>query len=139
MREYTRKWRATHPDSAREKRREWVAANPDKVREQQRRYCAANPDKLRAKNDKRRALMAGNGGSHTAEEWQALCAQYGNQCIGPGPHSGPLCRDHVIPLKPRDGSTGGTSNIDNIQPLCKACNARKSNKTIDYRGNAGQI
>ncbi|MCR5475693.1 MAG: HNH endonuclease [Lachnospiraceae bacterium] len=30
--------------------------------------------------------------------------------------------DHIVPL-----SRGGTSNIDNLRGLCRACNGRKSN------------
>ena len=33
-----------------------------------------------------------------------------------------LTRDHKIPL-----TLGGTNNLDNIQPLCHSCNAKKSN------------
>jgi hypothetical protein len=39
--------------------------------------------------------------------------------------------DHV-----KSVSAGGTSEIENLQLLCGSCNAKKSDKAIDYRGAA---
>jgi 5-methylcytosine-specific restriction endonuclease McrA len=43
-----------------------------------------------------------------------------------------LTRDHIIPL----GLPGASDSIDNIQPLCGPCNARKGRSVKDYRAAA---
>lgn len=81
---------------------------------------------------KRRSSKIGNG-FHTQEEWQQLCDIYGNICLCCGSFEKLLTVDHIIPL-----SKGGTDYIDNIQPLCMNCNAKKHTKIIDYRRNYAQ-
>lgn len=68
-------------------------------------------------------------GSHTLLEWQNVKAIFNWTC--------PSCyktepeikleADHIVPI-----SKGGSDNIENIQPLCRSCNASKSAKTIRY-------
>jgi len=102
----------------------------EKYRETHRNWDRANPEKLAAKNQRRRALKLGNGGSFAAQEWIALKHKYGYRCLGCG-RAEPeivLTPDHVIPLV-----LGGRNDITNIQPLCRSCNSRKHTKIIDYR------
>ncbi len=69
------------------------------------------------------------GGSHTLEQWNELKRKYNLTCPSCNKKEPEikLTRDHIISL-----SNKGTDNIENIQPLCNSCNAKKSTKTIRY-------
>ena len=56
-----------------------------------------------------------------------LAAHYGRCCLlcGTGQE---LLVDHIIPLRRK-----GTSDIENLQILCRTCNFRKGIQIIDYR------
>lgn len=128
-------YRAAHPTYARDYHQKNKTARnqnskehlqklkTDPVRYQaylERKYvCAGN----------RRARKAGNSGSHTVKEWQALCEAAGHRCLCCG-SARKLTRDHVIPI-----DSGGSDNIENIQPLCKSCNSSKGTKSTDYRSH----
>ena len=81
---------------------------------------------------KRKLRMKEIPGSHTREEWEQLLAGYEGKCAYCGKvmveELGPdqVTRDHVIPV-----SKGGTDNIDNIVPACRACNSSKNDR-LDY-------
>lgn len=51
---------------------------------------------------------------------------HGDKCLCCG--SPKITLDHVIPVY-----LGGKNEIENLQPLCKSCNSKKSTKIIDYR------
>lgn len=89
-------------------------------------------DNLRATENKRRSMKTQAGGYFTPEEWFTLCFAVGFMCLCCR-DTKPLEADHVLPV-----SKGGSSFLYNIQPLCKSCNSRKNNKTIDYRENLGE-
>ena len=143
----SRLWRLANPEAAREHRRKWQQANPEKAKEGSRRYYHANSDAMKESNRKwyrnnpeasaakyhrRQTLKTKAGGSYTAAEWKDLCHHFGNKCLCCGRDDVKLTADHVTPV-----SKGGSSNIDNIQPLCGICNSRKKDKTIDYRPGSG--
>lgn len=93
-------------------------------------WLAANQTENRAKSHRARIKSLGAEGTFSGEEWETLKAQYDNRCVS--------CRkqepeinleaDHVLPL-----AVGGSGSIENIQPLCRSCNAKKRTKHIDYR------
>jgi 5-methylcytosine-specific restriction endonuclease McrA len=129
----------------REKRKEYYAANREKYREQNRAYQETHRDRLREQKDtyrrnnleayavreaNRRARKAKAGGSFTLQEWHDLCAYFSFTCLRCGRQAPDieLTVDHVVPL-----SQGGRNSIENLQPLCRACNTSKHARTIDYR------
>lgn len=66
-------------------------------------------------------------GTHTRDDWLALVAFCGGKCVMCG-NSGHLDRDHIKPVY-----QGGSDSIENIQPLCAACNAGKGADSTDRR------
>ena len=92
-----------------------------------KKYQKENPDKYKSYKQKRRAMGTEAGGSFTPSEWRDLCRKYDGRCLCCG-RKKKLAADHVIPI-----SKGGSSDISNIQPLCKSCNSRKFTGTTDFR------
>ena len=136
--ERKRIWYQQNAERAREAARQDRAENPEKARiyrethqEQQAAYAhrwkKENPDKNRVRANRYYARRQGAAGDYTLQEWEAPCARYGYRCLCCGQQK-PLSADHIVPV-----SKGGANTIDNIQPLCKPCNSRKGDKTIDYR------
>lgn len=115
-------------DEERAYRADYYASHKQEASDYQKSYSAIHPEVVSANAAKRRARVKNAGGQFTASEFAAVCDKYGGNCIGPGPHSGKLTADHVVPL-----ALGGSNDISNIQPLCKHCNCSKQDKTIDYR------
>lgn len=79
-------------------------------------------------NSRYRTAKTSAGGTYTAEQFKHLCEYYDNSCACCRKCNVPLEADHVLPV-----SKGGTSDITNIQPLCRTCNASKGRREIDYR------
>jgi len=134
---YMRQKRAADPARARKQSRENMrrqratAEGAARARAANKRWRNRNPEKMQAHNKRVKAIRRSIPGAHTLAEWQALKAHYQYRCLRCGKYEPDivLTEDHVIPV-----SKGGTNNIDNIQPLCLACNASKGNRhTTDYR------
>ena len=109
--------------------KEWSKSNRLLRNRYDRTYYHKHPKVIERKWRKRRTAKLSSIGSHTNDEWLELCHQHGNACVRCGRTGVKLTRDHIIPL----GKDGSTDFIDNIQPLCRSCNAKKARKTIDYR------
>lgn len=102
--------------------------------EEVRLWRAKYPEraKRKAKHDKvrRRAMLLGCEGCHTETEWEEILKSSNYKCLSCNTGNN-ITKDHIIPL-----SIGGTDFIDNLQPLCRSCNAKKALRYIDYRHNA---
>lgn len=129
-------WRAANPDrikrSSPDKEREivrrWQRQHPQAMREAAHRWRQNNPASNKRMQHRKRIRRLGQTGEvFTAQEWTDLCAEYDNRCCACGSDE-PLTVDHVIPV-----IRNGPTTIDNIQPLCMACNQRKGRRIIDYR------
>ena len=118
----------TNKDAVVARNNKWNKANRAKVNTARRKWNAENPEAVRVEKHTRRARLTGNGGSYTANEWQALLehCDYICQCCG---EEKDLTVDHIIPV-----TLGGTSNIDNLQPLCQPCNSSKGAKIFNFLG-----
>ena len=106
-----REYQRANPRANRRRVKEWQRTNRERRREHARRYTS-----------RKRA----NGGSHTVEEWLALCDAYDGKCARCGAEEQTL--DHIVPVL-----LGGSNDIENIQPLCRSCNSSKGAKELDYR------
>ena len=129
LRERVRAWGAAHPEQVAKRGRRYRSKHPEMVSERHKIARATHPEyeqnpRRKAKKVSyqatRRAREVGVGGSHTQEEWEALCAAHGGACAWCGCTYKPLTRDHIVPL-----SRGGSHDITNIQPLCRNCNCKK--------------
>ena len=101
--------------------------HPEKHAEYTAKYQKSHKEEYSAYYNVRKTRKTQAGGSFTAKAWLDLCKCYGNKCLRCNRRR-KLTADHVIPV-----SKGGTSNIDNIQPLCGPCNSSKGAKSTDYR------
>lgn len=100
-----------------------------------RRRCQEDPEGMRLKfltvAHRRRERHTQNGERSTVQlevYWQVFKRDnYKCLCCGSAEQ---LELDHIVPI-----SKGGRSVLDNLQVLCRGCNASKHTKIIDYREN----
>ena len=120
---------------ARDKR--YYAENKEKILERQRqsgsKYYRRNKDKFRAKWARRYAKTKALPATLTAEQWEAIKAEYNYSCAycGKGWHelNHVLEQEHVIPV-----SQGGGYTAENIVPSCRDCNRKKHARTPEQAG-----
>jgi 5-methylcytosine-specific restriction endonuclease McrA len=131
--EKVKKYYVLNKEYIKVKSKNYYNSNINKCRESQKRYREDPKNKdvitacIKVNKTRRRNRVYNNGGSFTSKEWIDLINTYDRICLCCNTKT-KLTADHVIPLV-----KGGSSNIDNIQPLCMKCNLKKGIKIIDYR------
>lgn len=120
------RWR--DPEQIKAYMAEYSAANRGAINAGQQRWKKANRERVQAQQRARRALTGYLPLKN--QFWNELKAKYDHCCLACGRREPEvrLEKDHVVPVK-----SGGTNDPGNFQPLCRPCNARKGNRTIDYR------
>ena len=127
--------------SASHKGKTWNAEEREKNRQGQfKRFKKIIPDyhpEIEDRQYRRKKRLVKNGGFHSKYEWEELKAKCDWTCkmCGRKEPEIKLTKDHILPVM-----HGGKDNIENIQPLCRSCNASKSTKIlIENRVNSGEV
>jgi 5-methylcytosine-specific restriction endonuclease McrA len=150
--EYTRQWSANNKERKAESDRQYRKANPDKIRAGFLDWASRNPEKLKqysanwVKNnsEKSRAIKKAwdqrnpNARRDKVNRYRAKAAKnrtfkilpfelkriYNSPCFFCGTTQS-IEADHIIARE-----RGGDHSFGNLMPLCRSCNASKSDKTI---------
>lgn len=127
---YMREYVARNRKALNEKTRLANKRNPAQARARRIRWSKKNRPRLAVLAAVRRTRKAGGGGAFTVQEWEQLKKAYDYTCLACGKREPDirLTTDHVISV-----FNGGSSFIDNIQPLCQPCNTSKGKGNTDYR------
>ena len=127
VKEKNKRYHQEHREEIAARKKRNAEANPEAMKTSQRKYSQRHPEAIRAKSHVRRARLKA-GGKYSVRDWFALCEKYGDRCLACGVIPDLLTVDHIRPV-----SKGGPNTIENLQPLCGACNYRKGKREIDYR------
>ena len=87
-----------------------------------KKYGKTDKGKQARRNAKAIRRMREKTGKVNLEEWNNKLKEFNHSCAY-CKSSDKIEQDHIIPL-----SKGGKHEINNIQPLCRSCNAQKSAK-----------
>jgi hypothetical protein len=117
-------WHRANADHRRITSKVWRQENAEKIKAVKKAWLAANKLRTRVYVENRRVRKLANGGSHTAEQIEALYIRQRERCAGCNKSIRKYYEiDHIIPI-----TRGGSNNISNIQLLCLPCNRTKHNK-----------
>lgn len=123
VKEKSKRYYITNKRKKLSKSKEYRENNKEKLSSYNSEYCKNNRDLCSMKSSRRRAIKAGNGGSHTVDQRKNKFQELGNICYYCG-IPGKMTVDHLTPI-----SRGGTDDIGNIVPACLRCNCSKRDRT----------
>lgn len=102
--------------------------NDEEFRNHKRKYAVAYAKKHKYEkyiwNNNYRVRRRNAEGSFNIKDWIEILKKNDYSCVLCG-IKGMMTIDHIIPL-----SKEGTNYPENIQPLCRSCNCKKSNKIL---------
>jgi 5-methylcytosine-specific restriction endonuclease McrA len=130
------KMRGARPNIQKEKNPNWKGGNAgyylrnkERINKYSKKWSQEHREIVSFYAKERHRRNKGAIGLHTLEEWETLKKMYDYMCL--------CCKrvepeikleeDHIVPI-----TMGGSNFINNIQPLCRSCNARKNIKIINY-------
>lgn len=85
-------------------------------------------DRQNKTNRAERLAKARQLGRHLPDEWQALVETFNSACVKCGAGADDVVKDHIVPIY-----QGGSDALENLQPLCRSCNAAKGPEAKDFR------
>ena len=90
-----------------------------------KKYYSTEKGKLVArKNATKHRHNKRAGGEFDIDVWNEKLVRLNHRCVYCGTKEN-IGIDHIVPV-----SRGGSNHVDNLQPLCRSCNSRKSNSLI---------
>lgn len=117
----------------------WAAGAPErskKAREAASKKWQSKESLSEGKKKRSERLAeAREKGKHTKEQWDEMKEFFGFTCLKCGKSEPEIevVKDHILPIY-----QGGSDGLDNIQPLCRACNSGKGPENLDYRAEAAK-
>lgn len=116
-----------------ERLREYKQTNKELMKEKYSLYCQTEQGKEnnRLRSRKYKSLKAGLDSSLSKNDIELILTIQNNECSCCGVEFTSAFKyeiDHIIPV-----SLGGSLCLDNVQLLCRSCNAKKKDKIIMYR------
>ncbi len=133
-------WQKANPERRKEIRAKWIENNKEKMQLIRLAWKKENPEKVRASKaatqSTRRAKKSMAGGSFNPMQINKLHAlQKGCCAICRHVLGNDFERDHITPI-----ALGGSSDIKNIQLLCRPCNRQKgANDPIEHANKLGLL
>lgn len=125
----SKKFTSKNRERSRQQSREWYQKNAESAMRRALAWAKSHPEETNERIRRRNKRIRSLPGFHTLAEWKAMCISFDGRCVRCGV-KGPLTRDHIIPVSNPESSEW----IENLQPMCRSCNLKKSNtQIVDYR------
>lgn len=133
--QYNQEFSKTHREDRNRYAQQLRDKNKQRINELRKQWREKNPERTEATNSKRRALILGADGFHTAEDVRRQFKAQKGKCYWCDVQVGKKYHlDHVFPL-----SKGGSNGPENIVISCPHCNDSKLNKMPHEWSGSGKL